>query len=351
MKTFVAGLVCLCLTGAVIAQSNTDPVLKPRANTTVQDLPTLNQPQDVAPNAPVITIQGVCENPTANAADCKTVVTRAEFETIAKVAQPNMQKAQEKQFATRYVTALFLAQKAHELGLDKGTQYDLLRLQTLATLAINGLQRQAAQVTDAEIEDYYKQHSAEFQTISYDKLFVPKEKSSESTGKPGDPQTQVKRAADEAAMKAEADKLRARAAAGEDFTKLQQEAYDFAGEKLKAGDTRVNNVPKNGLLASDAGIFQLKPGQVSEVITDPQAFMIYKVEAFQPQSLADVRPQITQILQREKMMKFSQSLQQTAAEKTTYDDAYFAVPPAPSLKSPAEAPSGNGPVPPAPGKK
>ena len=304
LRTFLTALVCLFLAGGAIAQSNSQPELKPRVNTPVQDLPSPTPEQQVAPEAPVITINGLCDNPSANAADCKTVITRAQFEELAKTAQPNMPKTQEKQFATRYVTALFLAQRAHELGLDKGPQYDLMRLQMLASLAIGGMQKEAAKVSDAEIQDYYNQHSADFKTISYDKLFVPKQKQADSTLKPSDPDAQTKRAADEAAMKTEADKLRARAVSGEDFTKLQQEAYDFSGEKLKAANTRVDNVPKNGMLPSDASIFQLKAGEVSEVITDPQAFMIYKVDTFQQQPLADVRQQIVQLLQREKMTKF-----------------------------------------------
>ncbi|HEX7893570.1 MAG TPA: peptidylprolyl isomerase [Terriglobales bacterium] len=348
MRTFLTALVCLFLAGGAIAQSNSQPELKPRVNTPVQDLPSPTPEQQVAPDAPVITINGLCDNPSANA-DCKTVITRAQFEEIAKTAQPNMPKPQEKQFATRYVTALFLAQRAHELGLDKGPQYDLMRLQMLASLAIGGMQKEAAKVSDAEIQDYYNQHSADFKTISYDKLFVPKQKQADSTLKPNDPGAQTKRAADEAAMKAEADKLRARAVSGEDFTKLQQEAYDFSGEKLKAANTRVDNVPKTGMLPSDASIFQLKAGEVSEVITDPQAFMIYKVDTFQQQPLADVRQQIVQLLQREKMTKFGESLQQMSTQKATYDDAYFATQAGPSLRNPGEAPSN--PVPPAPGKK
>src|SRR5271168_3313480 len=47
----------------------------------------------VAPDTPVITINGSCENPpAAKAADsnCKTVITRAEFERILDAVQPNM---------------------------------------------------------------------------------------------------------------------------------------------------------------------------------------------------------------------------------------------------------------------
>jgi parvulin-like peptidyl-prolyl isomerase len=156
-------------------------------------------------------------------------------------------------------------------------------------------------------------------------------------------------------MKEEADKLRARAAAGEDFVKLQQDAYDFAGQKLKAqaDSVRVNNVSKGHFPPSDASVFDLKVGEVSPVLNNSQGFMIYKIEAKQPQPMADVRNDIVRILQQQKLQQASQDLQKTATENTTYDDAYFAVPAAPSLRNPGEAPSPS-PAPtgtPAPGKK
>ena len=335
MKALVTGLVCLLLPATVIAQSNSQPVLQPRTNAPVQDLPTPGADTKVAPDAPVITIQGLCDNPAA-ATDCKTVITREQFEKAASVAQPNMPKPQEKMFATRYVTALLLAQKARELGLDKGPQYDLMHLQLLAQLAVTNLQKEAAKVSDQEIENYYKQHQDEYRTVSYDKLFVEKMKKADQSLKPSDPDYLQKRQASEAAMKDEAEKLRTRAAAGEDFVKLQQAAYDFAGDNLKAAETRVDNVAKTRMLPADAVIFQLKPGEVSQAINDPQAFMIYKVISFQNQPLADVREQVSREVQSQKLNALGQELQKSATDKAKYDDAYFAVPPAPSLRTPGE---------------
>jgi hypothetical protein len=154
--------------------------------------------------------------------------------------------------------------------------------------------------------------------------------------KPDDPEAQKKREASESAMKEEADKLRARAAAGEDFTKLQQDAYDFAGQKLKATNTRVDNVTKGRFPASDASIFELKVGEVSPVLNDPQAYMIYKIEAKKDQALDEVRPEITRALEQQRFQQESTDLRKTVTEKTSYDDAYFAAPAAPTLRNPGE---------------
>ena len=140
----------------------------------------------------MITIQGACEKGDVRLPIAKLVVTRAEFEKVVNAVQPNMPKPQQRQFAARYVAALVLANRAHEMGLDRGPEFDeqmqLQRLQLLARLAGENMQKEASNVSDAEIEAYYKQHSNEFQTISYDKLYVAKTKQGDAaTQKPTDP--------------------------------------------------------------------------------------------------------------------------------------------------------------------
>ena len=340
MRTIGTGLICLLLAGTVAAQSNSGPVVEPRNSKPVQELPAPSPEQKISPDAPVITLDGVCDKGTA-AADCKTVVTRAEFEKIVNALMPNMPKQQQKAFASRYATALLLSQKAHDLGLDKTPEFEvqlkLQRLQTLAQLGQQSLEKEATQVSDTDIAAYYKQHTSDFQLLSYDRLYVPKQKQMDAASlKSNDPEAQKQREASEAAMKEEADKMRARAAAGEDFTKLQQEVYDFAGQKLKATSTRVPNVAKTRFPASDASVFDLKVGEVSPVLNDPQAYMIYKVEAKQDQPLEEVKAEITRLLQQQKVQQARQDLQKTASEKTKLDEAYFGVPAPPSLREPGE---------------
>src|SRR5690348_3445548 len=122
LKIFVSGLVCALLAGVAAGQNNSQPVVKPRVSTPVQELPTPGAEAKVSPDAPVITIQGFCENKAA--ADCKTVITRAEFEKVVNAIQPNMPKQQQKAMATQYVAALLLAQRAHDAGLDQGPNFD-----------------------------------------------------------------------------------------------------------------------------------------------------------------------------------------------------------------------------------
>ena len=346
-------LVCLLFAGFVFGQANSQPAT-PLPNSPVQELPNAADKSATSPDTPVITVQGVCDKQSA-AADCKTVITRAEWEKLISALQPNMPKSAQKQLAARYVQAVILANKAHEMALDKGPVYEeqmyLARLQLLARMAGEQIQKDASKVSDADIENYYRQHSGEFKTISYDKIHVPKQKQGTTPSSATGPDAEKKRQAAEAEMKAEAEKLRARAAAGEDFTKLQQEAYDFAGTKLTASNTRVDKVKKTAMLPNDASIFDLKKGEVSPVITDPQGFMIYKVEDTQDQPLADVKEEVSRAAQQEKLKSASEEIQKAATQNTTYDDAYFAAPPPPTLKKPGEPAATPAPTAPPPGQK
>lgn len=373
MKSVLNGVVCLLLASAAMGQStNPAPTLKPRP----ADPNELIVGSNVAPDAPVITVQGLCERPpnsNATPADCTTVITRAEFEKVVKAVQPNMPPASRKPFATRYVTVLLLAEKAHELGLDKTPEFDeqmyLSRLQLLSKEAGEKLQRDAANVSDSSIRDYYQQHAADYKTISFDRIYVPKQKTVISGATPGsitgsklpteeakDPAAFAKAHPDaasdasEAEMKEEADKLRARAAAGEDPTKLQQGANDFAGTKAKVTDVKVENMRKANIPASDVSIFELKTGEVSQVFSDASGYRIYKVEEIKDLPLATVHDEIARTLQQQNMKNSIDSLQTSA--KTILDDAYFATPAPPSLRNPGERPATQGaPTSPPPGKK
>jgi len=330
------------LVGAALGQSSSNaPALKER--------PGVETPKaaDSAPNpdTPVITIQGLCEKPggtTAAPSDCKTVVTRADFE---KVAPANLPGQQRKRVADQYIQALLLAEKAHESGVDRTADFEkqmyFLRLRALASAGYQDLQKEAGNVSDSEVEAYYKQHLADFKAITFDKLYVPKQKVVETSAlKPNDPDLQKKREASEAEMKAEADKLRARAAAGEDFVKLQQEAYDAAGMKQQtatAENTHKENQRKSYIPPSDASIFELKAGDISPVFNDPAGFMVYKVIEVKDLPVATVHDEISRAAQAEKLKSALDALQSSV--KTTLDESYFATPAAPTLRNPGEVPA------------
>jgi hypothetical protein len=356
LKRIPSGVACLLLLAtAAFSQTTTPaPTLKPRPADPNELVPN----SLVTPDTPVITVEGLCErtgNGDAAPASCNTVITRAQFEKIVNAVQPNMPQAARKQFAARYVTVLLLADKAHDFGLDKGSEFDeqmyLARLQLLAREAGQKLQQDAATVSDSAISDYYQQHADDYKTISFERIYLPRVKQTAAAAQAtSSPDAQQKNAASEAAMKEEADKLRGRAAAGEDFAKLQQEGYDFAGSKAKPGPVKFENQRKNSIPHTDDSIFNLKKGETSEVYSDPSGYRIYKVEEVTSLPVASVKEEIARAVQGQHLKSSFESLQHS--DKVTYDDSYFATPAPPSLKRPNEGPSAHGAtVPPAPGRK
>src|ERR1700687_2145119 len=72
----------------------------------------------IGPGAAGITIPGLCDKVPADktkGADCKTVVTRAEFEQLLAAVAPTMEPPAKKQLATQYAMALVMVGKAHEM--------------------------------------------------------------------------------------------------------------------------------------------------------------------------------------------------------------------------------------------
>src|SRR5262249_55444640 len=140
------GLVCLLFSAlawgqAATPQSPASPAPQAPAATNPAASPAAAPatPAEVAPDTAVITIACLGDNPPADkssAADCKTVITRAQFEVILSSVAPNMPAAQRRRFASSYVNALVMAKNAEKEGLDKGANYEeqmkLMRVRVLA---------------------------------------------------------------------------------------------------------------------------------------------------------------------------------------------------------------------------
>jgi hypothetical protein len=356
------GLVCLLLAamawGQAANSTSTPAAQQPGASPAGN--PAENKEAEaakVSPDAPVITINGLCDNPPADKAadsNCKTVITRAEFEKILDTVQPNMPPRVRRQFATRYATALVMAQKAHEMGLDQGPKFDdrmkLMRLQVLSQAYNQAVQEKAGQVSDKDIEDYYHNHSADYQEADLQRILVPHSQTLPASKIKLSSAAEAKRRKDaEEVMQKEADKLRARAVAGEDFSKLQEEAFQLAGTKTKAPSTKMGEVRRNGLPPAQASVMDLKSGEISAVISDPGGYYIYKVGAKEVEPLDKVKEEIRGTLRSQHMQEQMQAVQQSATP--TLDESYFGpeMPPThgmplpPPTSGPSTKPSSPGP--------
>lgn len=293
----------------------------------------------VAPGTPVITIAGLCDKPAASkAADCKTVVTRAEFEQLVNTVAPTIAPAARKQLATQYGMALVMVHKAHQMGLDQGPKFqELMRVARIGVLTkelSQSLQDEAGHVTDKEIETYYHNNDTAFQEVELQRIFIPRSKQlAEAKDKPADDAAKKQEQESEDAMKKLAEALRARAAAGEDFEKLQDEA--IAASELKGKPpTKLGKVRRTSLPPDQAQIFNLKPGETSQLISTPNGYLVYKVGEKDTLPLDKVRDEISSTLRSQRMQDALQTIQQSATPEL--NEKYFAE--APATNSPESGP-------------
>lgn len=295
----------------------------------------------VPPTAAVITVQGLCPasatsarttatrtrtaaNP-ASAADCKTVITRAQFERLADALNPQMPLPTKRQLAEAYPRLLLFGQKAREMGLDKEPQFqEMMRFATLQLLAQNltrNLQKKAGSIPETEVTKYYQDNPTRFQQVELLRIFIPKSKQhAPEAGSAAPPKADT--AADQAAMKAVAEKIHTEAAAGGDFQKLQQEAFAAAGINSQSPNVNLGKLTREGLPTNQQQVFELQAGQVSELLDDPGGYYIYKVVSKQLIPLDQAKGEIHNFLEQQSFRKQMEAM--IGSVKPELNQAYFA---------------------------
>jgi hypothetical protein len=260
----------------------------------------------IAADAAVITVPNTCEPVTK---DCKTLVTRKQFENTLLGLSGGQPVGPEvpRHFASQYGEVLVFSQKAVERGMDKepGTEAGIryARMQVLATRYM-GMLKEKAQATDEDIQKYYASNQSQFQSVSLDRLVIPSGHS--KSKKPED-------------LKALAEVMRKRLIAGEDAPKLQEEIYTKLDMKeppptstyLRQGDPD----PKQEALS------KLKVGEVSELMTDPMAILVFRSNGPKATPLEMVKDDIRDQVYQQKLKAAIDEVM--GDRKATLNDAYF----------------------------
>jgi parvulin-like peptidyl-prolyl isomerase len=196
----------------------------------------------------------------------------------------------------------------------------------LSTQLNRAVQKQAENVSPADIEKYYKENSAAFEQLSLQRIFVPKRAPQPANDKAGAGAAAQTAESEEDASKKEADSLQTRAAAGEDFDKLQKEALDFAGMATAAPSTSMK-VLASELSPVERILLDMKPGEVSHVLGENNGYFIYKLVGKEQKPLDDQsREDIKSKLAHQKFQSTMDELHKSFV--TTLSDAYFGTEPA-----------------------
>jgi hypothetical protein len=267
----------------------------------------------------VITINGFCSAPAVQGNVCKTVITRSQFEKLTEALQPGMPLPLRLKVANAYARNLRMSAAAEKRGLDQTPAFEeemrYGRMQLLAQDLDRALRAEANNISVGDLAEYYKQNEASFERATMARIFVPHSKQLA----PGTSDEAQKNAAADAMTKVAAD-LRARAVDGEDPDKLQIEAYAAAGIERTTADTKLEKVRRAALPLQHESVMDLKPGEVSEVFSDPAgAHFIYKMISKETLTLEEAKMEIRTAISTQRYRDSMKGFQGDVA----FSDAYF----------------------------
>lgn len=299
----------------------------------------------VPPETIVITIKGVCPQmapSTESATDpsCQTEITRTQFERLTEAILPRMKPSMQKEVANAYPDLLAMAREAEARGVENSSRFQerlaFARKQILSQELVREIDEESAKISDRDIEDYYHNHPALFEQATLDRIFIPNHERIDSSSTDRDTatpdkematadkdkaagNTQQKEAGD--AMIRIAEQLRARAVTGEDFLKLQKEAYAAANFTDVPPNPSLGQVHPGSLPPGHAAAFDLRPGEVSQILSDSSGHYIYKCHARKVETLDEAKRQIQKRLQNQHREKAIQAVQGPVTAE--FNPAYF----------------------------
>jgi hypothetical protein len=295
------------------------------------------KPAELPPDTPVISIKGLCpaenspavSNKVPSTNDCSTTVTKQQFDNLVKAFNTNNQNvtpAQRRTMGQSYVELLIFSEAAKAAGIENTPAFievmRVLRMKTAGDLYRNQLAEQYRNPSQQEIEDYYKANQEKFEGAKLSRIFIP--------ASDPDPQATAEKKADyQKKVTQVADDIQARAAKGEDMSKLQKDAYTALAIAATPPTTDLG-LARHGAFPPkiEQEIFSHKAGEVFRS-DEGTGHMIYRVDSKQTSPLETVKAEIIQQIFRQKMEGKTKEL--NSPVHAEYDEKYFG-PPAPPLQ-------------------
>jgi hypothetical protein len=249
---------------------------------------------NVPPNTPVVTLKGVCKDPLGKG-PCETVITREDLDRYINSFSPGMSEAARGRMAIQYARTLAFSRLAEQKSLDKNPllakeideELKLVRMRMLGTAFLQTVQKPTP-VADADVQKYYKEHLDQYEQVQVRRLAIPFAVPT-ATGLP----------LDRAAVKSEIDNVRARIIAGDEPNQVLQDAYKHLNIQAPPPPVTVTPLAKNSVQGDEAKAFDLKAGEVSEVLDSVAALCIIKVESKDATPLGAARQEIEGKIRRD----------------------------------------------------
>ncbi len=310
-----------------LAQTKTNPPAAPAAaGAAANSSPEAKK--ELAPDAAVITVKGLCTKQPPAGGECNTIITKQQFDVLAdalfgtKFPQGGVPDMSKRNLAKNWATVLVLSSLAEKDGLLKQPRTQALiqfgQQQAEAQEEARTLQKGSVP-TDAEVRKVYDGNKdKQFWETQVERIAVP----AKGEGDKG---------ADEATMKAFTQEILKRAKAGEPFEKLQKEAFDKAGLE---NPVQVNLTIHSDMLPPEMekSVRDTKVGEIgttSDPSTGTQIFKVIKTEYIPFEKVEDkVRHQ----LQQERTQQSFESV--INAHPADLNPDYFGPEPPPSPAAP-----------------
>jgi hypothetical protein len=288
---------------------------------------------NIPPEGSVLTYLGPCDPAQKNVAGkgCKVTLTRAEIDTLINTLEPTSSSSNRRQLAINYARLSAAAGAAQRQHLEKDPaiakqiqlQQKLTRMQVLANALYSQMEAKANDVPAVDIEKYYIEHQTSFVHGDVRRLTIPKSISAADS-----------QPVDIEALHTLAEQYRTRATAGEDIDKLQEEVIKNLGIKVTMPATKVSLARPTYLSMLERGVFDLKAGQVTEVIDSPAAFTVLKLDSKQPISLEIAKLEILPVLQRQRVQQEIRRITQITTPE--FNLKYLGLPTAPDILPPPQ---------------
>lgn len=311
----------VCYASTAVRGAQSVPAKIVLAASPESDVATETKQSAVRTNQAVITIQGACgKNPPkeTHGADCNQTVTREAFESLLDALNPGGKEVSadaRRNLASAYAQLAALDIAGKKAGLEDTVKFhellNWLRLRAVADLYRLSLQQKySTPPSQAEIDAYYKQHLASFERVHLARIFIPRE-----NYPPADNVEFEKKAA------AAAQTARKRAAKQEDPGEIQKDVYQTLGVKLSPA-TDMGTLRRAEFVEKEQQeVFSLKPGEVTQVETEPKSYIIYKVLSKDMLSEEQANAEIAHNISQD---KFNHELQSDIdAVHAQFDEAYF----------------------------
>lgn len=258
-----------------------------------------------------------------SAGDC--VIKQSEFESALKSLPPEYQQYAQgpgkKQFADDFLRMKMLAAEGMKNGLDKDAdvqkQLSLMKENLVANAQLQKIDK-SIKVSDEDLKKVYDASLKDYEQVKASHILIAFK---------GSPAAQKdKPELTEEQAKAKAEDLRKKIVGGADFAETAKKESDDTGSGARGGELgsfgRGQMVPE-----FETAAFSAKPGDVTPVVRTQFGYHIIKVEAHDYTPFEGVKASLEKKEHQKRLQDALDAMKDK--NKPTYNEAYFAPPPAP----------------------